>query len=246
MQTFNVNNVIIEQFSGRTTMTTLVRLVLAIHVLAGAVALLVAPIAMVTVKGGPAHRGWGSVYYWAMASVALTALVLSVWRPNPFLSLVAVFSFYFAFRGRRVLGRKRPEQGEGAAALDWGAAIVTAAASGALVILGIVQPSAVWVRLGPVAIVFGLLGLTLAGFDIRAFVRPPADRQAWWYAHMTGMLGSYIAALSAFSVVNFTFLPTTVRWLWPTVLGTPLIVLWITYYRRRFAARRRQPSVAAA
>jgi hypothetical protein len=30
---------------------------------------------------------------------------------------------------------------------------------------------------------------------------------------MTGMLTSYISAVTAFSVVNFAFLPTTVRWL---------------------------------
>jgi hypothetical protein len=226
-------------------MTTLVRALLAIHVLAGTVALLVAPIAMMTSKGGPTHRRWGVVYYWAMATVALTAIVLSVWRPNPFLALVAVFSFYFAFRGRRVLGRKRPER-DAAGALDWAAAGITAAVSVALVVLGIVQPGAVWARLGIVAVVFGLLGLTLSGLDLWRFVRPPADPHAWWFSHMTGMLGSYVAALSAFSVVNFTFLPTTARWLWPTVIGTPLIALWITYYRRRFAARREGTTVIAA
>jgi hypothetical protein len=62
---------------------------------------------------------------------------------------------------------------------------------------------------------------------------------------MSGMLGSYVAAITAFSVVNFTFLPATVRWLWPTLLGTPLIVLWISYYKRRFQ-RRRAPEAAAA
>jgi hypothetical protein len=62
---------------------------------------------------------------------------------------------------------------------------------------------------------------------------------------MSGMLGSYVAAVTAFSVVNFTFLPTTLRWLWPTALGTPLIALWITYYKRRFR-RRRAPEAAAA
>src|SRR5437867_9340159 len=66
-----------------------------------------------------------------------------------------------------------------------------------------------------------------------------ADRNAWWFAHMAGMLGSYVATVSAFSVVNFTFLPIAVRWLWPTVIGTPLIALWITYYKIRF---RRAPS----
>ena len=62
---------------------------------------------------------------------------------------------------------------------------------------------------------------------------------------MTGMLASYLAAVTAFSVVNFVFLPTTMRWLWPTLLGSPLITLWVTYYRRRFA-RRRAPEAATA
>jgi hypothetical protein len=57
---------------------------------------------------------------------------------------------------------------------------------------------------------------------------------AWWYKHMANMIGSYIAAVTAFSVVNFSFLPITVRWLWPTIIGTPLIALWITYYKLRF------------
>lgn len=227
-------------------MATVIRSLLTLHVLAGMIALMVAPIAMVTVKGGPAHRRWGAVYYWAMAAVAGTAVVLAVWRPNPFLVLVAVFSFYFAFRGRRVLGRKRPERGERATALDWAAAVGTAAASAALILLGILQPGPVWVRLGMVAVVFGVVGLALSGLDLRRFARPSTDRNAWWFAHMAGMLGSYLAAVSAFSVVNFTFLPTTVRWLWPTLVGTPLIVLWITYYKRRFAARRPDPSVIAA
>jgi hypothetical protein len=227
-------------------MTTLVRALLALHIAAGMAALVVAPIAMVTAKGGPAHRRWGAVYYWAMAVVALTAVALAVWRPNPFLALVAVFSFYFAFRGRRVLGHKRPERGEGPAAVDWAAAVGTAVASGTLVVLGVLRPGAVWVQLGTVAVVFGVLGLVLAGLDIRRFLSPPADRNAWWFSHMTGMLGSYIAAVTAFSVVNFTFLPTTTRWLWPTVIGTPLIVLWVTYYRRRFARRPQDAATIAA
>jgi hypothetical protein len=227
-------------------MTAPVRALLLIHVAAGLAALVLAPIAMVTVKGGPAHRRWGAIYYWAMAVVALTAVVLAVWRPNPFLALVAVFSFYFAFRGRRVLGHRRPGRGEGPTALDWTAAVGTAVASVALMVLGVLKPGEVWVRLGTVAVVFGVVGLALAALDIRRFIRPAADRNAWWYSHMAGMLGSYLAAVSAFSVVNFTFLPTTVRWLWPTVIGTPLIALWITYYKRRFARSRPDTLTRAA
>jgi len=220
-------------------MNSLITTLRVIHISAGMLALGLAPVAMLTVKGGQAHRRWGKIYFWAMAVVASTAVILALWRPQIFLALLAVFSFYMAFTGYRALSRKRPNQGQGPAAIDWAAALVTFAVSAALVVLGLIRPGPSWQRLGVVPVVFGVLGMILAGLDIRKFVRPPADRNAWWFAHMAGMLGSYIATVSAFSVVNFTFLPIAVRWLWPTVIGTPLIALWITYYKIRF---RRAPS----
>jgi hypothetical protein len=216
-------------------MDTLIAAVRVLHIAAGTIALLVAPIAMLTVKGGRTHRRWGKVYFWSMAGVALTAVVLAVWRPIVFLALVAVFSFYSAFSGYRVLFRKRPERGERARGLDWTAAVTTFTASAALVVLGLVRPGPAWERVGIVPVVFGVIGMILAGGDLVKFVRPPADRNAWWFSHMGGMLGSYIATVTAFSVVNFALLPTAARWLWPTVIGTPLIALWITRYKLRFA-----------
>jgi hypothetical protein len=170
--------------------------------------------------------------------VALTAVVVALWRPDPFLAMVAVFSYYFAFTGRRILLHKRPDRGERSSRLDWGAAGVAAATSAGLVVLGIVRPGEVWARLGVVAVVFGVVGLAFAGRQLWRFARPPADPMRWWFAHMTGMLASYLAAVTAFSVVNFTVLPTTVRWLWPTLVGSPLIAVWVAYHRRRFGQRR--------
>jgi hypothetical protein len=226
-------------------MASLIPFLLAIHVAAGTLALVVAPAAMVTAKGGAAHRRWGRIYYRAMAMVALTAVVVALWRPDPFLAMVAVFSYYFAFTGRRILLHKRPDRGERASRLDWGAAGVAAATSAGLVVLGIVRPGEVWARLGVVAVVFGVVGLAFAGRQLWRFARPPADPMRWWFAHMTGMLASYLAAVTAFSVVNFTVLPTTVRWLWPTLVGSPLIAVWVAYHRRRFGQRRTPESAAA-
>jgi len=219
---------------------TLIRVALWIHILAGTVALFVAPGALLTVKGGLAHRRWGKIYFWAMTVVAVTALGVGYWRSRVFLVLVAVFSFYAALSGYRVLYRKRPELGQGATAFDWTAAVLTLAASSALIVMGILQPSPTWRQLRNVAMVLGTIGLFLAGRDVWAFVKPPKDRNAWWFHHMTSMLASYIAVVTAFSVVNFTFLPVTAKWLWPTIIGTPAIFIWVTYYKTRF--NRRKPA----
>ena len=53
-----------------------IRIILWVHVLAGTLALVVAPIAILTAKGGLAHRRWGKVYFWSMAVVAASAVVV--------------------------------------------------------------------------------------------------------------------------------------------------------------------------
>jgi hypothetical protein len=214
------------------------------HILAGFMAFFIAPVPLLTAKGGKTHRRWGKIYFWAMAVVAATAMVLALWLPILFLAFIAVFSFYFAFRGYRVLSRKRPLQGEGPRAIDWAAAVLALLGSVALIVLGIVRPSPVWVQLSVVAIVFGVIGVAFAASDLWKFIHPPADQNFWWYAHMGGMIGSYIAAVSAFSVVNFHFLPLAVRWLWPSAIGVPGIILWTGYYRRKFG-RKDKPAEAA-
>jgi len=66
---------------------------LAVHVAAGTSAFVLAPLALITAKGGKAHRRWGKIYFWAMAVVAVTAMVMAIYRPILFLALVAIFSF---------------------------------------------------------------------------------------------------------------------------------------------------------
>ena len=79
------------------------QILLALHISAGAIAFICAPVALATVKGGRTHRLWGKIYFWAMATVAVTALTLSLALPIFFLAMVAVFSFYSAFAAYRIL-----------------------------------------------------------------------------------------------------------------------------------------------
>src|SRR6266478_4009207 len=172
-----------------------------LHIACGMIALFVAPAAMLTLKGGLVHRRWGKIYFWTMAVVATTAMIMAVYRPIVFLALLAIFSFYFAFRGYRSILRKR----QSAEIMDWVGALLTLAGSLSLVALAIHPLRGQFLPAPAVSFAFGLIGVLISGSDIRRFLRPPADRNAWWYSHMGGMLGSYIATVSAFSAVNFTF-----------------------------------------
>ena len=100
------------------------RTLLGVHIAAGTGAFLLAPVALATAKGGRAHKRWGMVYLWCMGAVAVTALPMALYRPVLFLALVAVFSFYLAFSGYRVLKLKDLPRGGSARPVDWTAAVI--------------------------------------------------------------------------------------------------------------------------
>ena len=78
---------------------TVYRLLLSIHIAAGFTALLAALVAVVTTKGARAHVYAGRAFVVGMALVFGTALPMTVIKPNLFLLLVAIFSFYLALTG---------------------------------------------------------------------------------------------------------------------------------------------------
>jgi uncharacterized membrane protein len=215
-----------------------IRALLGVHVAAGVTCFILAPVALATAKGGKTHRRWGKVYFWAMAVVASTALVLAIWRPILFLALIAIFSFYSAFRGYRVLGQKDRVRGGKVKPLDWIAAALTALASLALLLLGAFKPSLVS-NLGIPAIFFGLLGLWIVSGEVRGYLRRPTEKMFWWYSHLQGMIGSYIAAWTAFSVVTIGPHIHHAWWIWvaPASIGVPAIFATTAYYRKKFAPR---------
>lgn len=221
------------------------RTLLAVHIAAGSLSFLLAPVALVTAKGGRAHRRWGMVYLWSMGTVAATALPMALYRPVLFLALVAIFSFYSAFSGYRVLKLKDLPRGGRAKPIDWIAGVFTFCSSATLAALGIFRPYVVQ-DMGIVAVAFGLLGMWLAFSELRTFILKPKEKMFWWYTHLGNFIGSYIAAWSAFSVVTLSRVlgSTWYVWLWPTIVGVPAIVITTAYYRRKFSPRK--PEMAPA
>jgi hypothetical protein len=214
-----------------------------VHIATGGVVLVTGLGALLTRKGSRWHRRWGRGFFWAMAVTTLTAALVAGARGSVEFVAIAGFSFYAALVGYRVLYRKGFRGGRRAAPLDWAAAAAALLGSGAMAAYGL-QGLRAGESAGVIFVVFGALGAGMAGADVRRFVRPAADPNAWWYAHLAYMLGAYIAALSAVSVTNLGFLPPVVRWLWPTAVGLPAILLWQRHYRRKF--RRARGGGAAA
>jgi uncharacterized membrane protein len=214
------------------------KVLLGVHISAGFSAFLLAPVALMTAKGGKQHRRWGMVYLWSMGVVAATALPMALYRPVLFLALVAVFSFYACFSAWRVLSLKDLTKGGRAKPIDWAAAGITFATSACLAGFAVFKPAVVQ-HMGVVGIVFGVIGMSLALRQMRSFVSKPTEKMFWWYTHLGNMIGSYIAAWSAFSVTTLSrFLGNEwYVWLWPTMIGVPAIALTTAYYRRKFAPR---------
>lgn len=202
-------------------MSTVESWTLWLHVAAGVVAIGSGLVAIATTKGGPRHRRAGRWFVQSMAVVVVTTLALLAADPSAFrvfLALVAVFSGYLAFSGYRVLSRKHPTDAVGR--VDYAAAgtvIVACLALGGWGVRGVLAGD----TFGVVMTVFGAIGLAFGVVDLRGFREN--DRIEWTTAHLQRMLGAYVATVSAVSAVNLTPALGIVAWLWPTVVGVPLI-----------------------
>jgi uncharacterized membrane protein len=221
-----------------------------IHVAGALIALVVAPVAMIATKGGRTHIFWGRVYFWAMFVTNIFALALLYWRFNTFLFGVVVTSFYSSLTAYRAIYRKRGQVTPydwsittaalitGIALVAWGALTglsVTAQympSGGNMGIVGVILP-----------IIFGIAIANDAWTDVKMYRSPSPDRRWWWYYHMERMLGSYIGLSTALMVQQVgPRLPESLAWLaWvaPSVVGVPLIAMWITHYRRKFTSAAR-------
>jgi len=202
--------------------------ILMLHIMAGFIALGTAGLALGTRKGGTWHRRAGQGYVMAMLIVTLTTFPLVAVRPNTFLLVIAIFSFYLVFTGWRaaVMRAGRPHLPDH---LGGAAMALTGAAMLGLGVVGLAEGGA-----QPVALlVFGTIGLTMALSDWRDWAQGPITGKPRIARHLTRMLAGTIATITATVAVNMatvavniTFLPQLLIWLGPTALITPLIFWW--------------------
>ncbi|WP_247730657.1 hypothetical protein [Halovivax limisalsi] len=201
---------------------------LRIHVAAGVVALIAGFGALVTIKGGRRHRLAGTGFLLAMSGVVATVIALLAIDPTAsrgILTLVAIFSGYLAFSGFRALSRSRERNG--VRAVDWvaaGGVLLACLSLGAWGGTRMLDGR----NFGIVLVAFGTIGVAFGLLDVRSFRSERGEERL--VSHLQRMTGAFIATVSAVSAVTLAPALGIAAWLWPTILGVPLIAYWSRAY----------------
>ena len=202
------------------------RFILAHHILGGIVGLISGTIVLILKKGDKIHKKIGSIFFWGMNLAGLCSFVLAVMHPNKFLFVVGIFTLYMNLTARSYLKFKRKD-----AVISFRDAIPTIGmviAAFFFVIVGIKlisKDSFGWVLLS-----FAFISLRFVLADYKFFKGKSKFSNQWLLSHLQRMIGTYIASITAFLVVNINFKPAFVIWLAPTVLLVPLIIYWSRKY----------------
>lgn len=199
---------------------------LVIHIVAGFLSLATA-VASILSKCVPIPHRWhlrfGKGFMVGMAGVFLTAIPMCVLRPNTFLFLTALFSFYFAVTGWRCARNRTGKPSW----VDYAIAVGILVTSVAMLTQGVVmlrQGSS----MGTVMCVFAVAGAVLGVADGRTMRRGELRGRDRIAKHVSRMFGGTIATVTAFVVVNFRFDPMFVLWLGPGVVMGPLL-FWLVW-----------------
>ena len=218
-----------------------------IHVVAGFTAIVVLWVPILTRKGNKLHRKSGWVFVISMASISVTAIYMGIyrllWTPDIeaaarsfswFLIFIAILSGASVWYGLRVLKFKRRNHPH-RQLLDLLFPLALLVSSIAVMIYG-------WVIGFPLLQYFPIVGLFLGGTQLVYWVTVPKYRSHWVVEHISGMLASSIAAITAFVVFGAPRLlqvesVSLFIWFLPTIVFTPMIIVFTNYYGRKFAGK---------
>ena len=206
------------------------RLLLILHIASGILSLLSGCLAILAPKGKKLHRASGSVFFYGMLGVTVSAIFISVAKSNSFLLMIGIFSGYQNLAGYRAIKNKSLQP----AWHDW-----------AMLILSAINTFFMIYSMNIVLMVFGGISCFQVIGHFRENILLARGGKlgplSWLKRHIGMMVGAYIAAITAFVVVNAHFfaglgIPEWLPWLLPSAILGPLIGV----YMRRYTGRNRK------
>src|SRR5690625_4553144 len=97
-----------------------------------------------------------------------------------------------------------------------------------MIVTGVLMIVLLVVLLGSIIIVladFVVLGIIFSIKELRLLREPKRLRSQWLRMHLGKMMGGFIAASTAFVVVN-QFIPGVYGWFVPGIIGSVIIAFW--------------------
>ena len=213
-------------------MDNLFKIILALHILGGGIGLTAGTVNMFRPKGDRIHKLAGKFFLYGMLTAGTAALFLSAMHTNYFLFITGVFTIYMVGTGDRYLQMRGSNTKP--ALIDWALTMGMLLFGLGFIGFGIYKLIG-GNTFGLVFSVFGFISLSMVRGDIKNYTKPPVYKNNWLLVHLQRMVGAYIAATTAFLVVNLPGYITPpnlkfIPWLLPTALIVPLIFKWSKKY----------------
>lgn len=206
------------------------KIVLSIHIIAGAIGLVTGTLNISRKKGDKLHKNVGKFFFYGMLINGFSGLLMTFIHRNDFLLIISIFSIYMVATGQRYLSLKNLFKGEKPKTMDWILSSFMLLFGIAFIVFGgyyLIKEN----FFGTVLVIFGLVSIFMVKVDFKNYMGNIKGPNFWLLVHLQRMIGSYIAATTAFLVVNNTYLPSIIAWLLPSVIITPLIFIWSKKYK---------------
>jgi uncharacterized membrane protein len=202
-------------------------IMLFVHVVAATGALISGALAIILKNKTPKHKPVGKFYFWCMTVVFLTATYISVVKQLQFLFLIGVFTYYSTLIAYRALKLKSLHKGQKPHFVDWLIEVVAGMTFLSMVAFSFIVYHQTKSSEAIIPLVFGVLGTYGVYRNMMKFIKGQTETMYWLKKHIGNMCGSYIGAITAFTVNQSSHIPVSpiVLWLGPTLIITPIIII---------------------
>ncbi len=210
-------------------MSSIFKILLFLHITGGIVGLLLGTYVMLVKKGDKRHQLIGKIFAMAMLTVGFSSFGLAIIHPNTFLFAVGIFTVYMTATSWRYLYLKKIPEGQKPKLIDWLLQIFMTIGSLWFLKLG-TQLLLSKQYFGIVLLLFAWRGFAFVYQDYKTYKAVIKAKNYWLLFHLQRMVGAYIAAFTAFLVVNTADRLSFVSWLLPSAIFVPLIIKWSRQY----------------
>lgn len=206
-----------------------------IHAVSGITVAVSGLLQIILKKGGTLHRIIGLIYFWVWIAVVVTGGMLG----SLLITLFGVLGYYMALTGYRFGHRKNVQLNLFDKSVIVAGILFSAVTLGWGILL-MIKGNTVF---GGIASFFGSIFLLSTVGDLRAFIlkqntkKLSNHKMQWLFEHYGRMYISYIAAMTAFTVIQNPLPLMWMNWILPTFIGTALLIISNRRNYRKFGIK---------